>query len=66
MAVSDLGASAVARGWRAKLADALAPRIESSRLPVNAAQTRAVLGFGFLALSLRHLVDTVRLYRARR
>jgi hypothetical protein len=63
MALDDLGASATATGWRAKVADSVARRADASRLPLNDRQVRAALGLGFLALSVRHVVETVRHYR---
>jgi len=63
MSLSDLGASAAASGWRAKVTDAVARRLDASPGPLNERQVRAALGFGFLALSVRHLAETVRRYR---
>jgi hypothetical protein len=65
MALDDLGEAAAASGWRATVADNLARRVDASRLPVNDRQVRAALGFGFLALSVRHVVETIRHYRLR-
>ena len=65
MSLSDLGASAAASGWRAKVTDAAARRLDASPLPLNERQVRAALGFGFLALSVRHVAETIRRYRAR-
>jgi hypothetical protein len=65
MSLSDLGASAAASGWRAKVTDAAARRLDASQLPLNERQVRAALGFGFLALSVRHVAETVRHYRTR-
>jgi hypothetical protein len=65
MSLSDLGASATASGWRAKVTGAVARRLDSSSLPLNERQVRAALGFGFLALSVRHVAETFRRYRAR-
>jgi len=65
MSLSDLGASAASAGWRAKVTDAVARRLDASSLPLNERQARAALGFGFLALSVRHVAETVRRYRAR-
>ena len=65
MSLSDLGASAAASGWRAKVTDAAARRLDASQLPLNERQVRAALGFGFLALSVRHVAETIRRYRAR-
>ena len=65
MSIGDLGASAAAAGWRAKLTEAVSRRLGSSSLPLNERQVRAALGFTFLALSVRHVVETVRHYRAR-
>jgi hypothetical protein len=64
MSLSDLGASAAATGWRAKVTDALAGRLGASPLPLNDRQVRAAFGFGFLALSVRHVAETIRHYRA--
>ena len=63
MSLSDLGASAAASGWRAKVTDAVARRLDGSSLPLNERQVRAALGFGFLALSVRHVAETIRRYR---
>ena len=65
MSLSDLGASAAAAGWRAKVTDAVARRLGTSSVPLNERQVRAALGFGFLALSVRHVGETIRHYRAR-
>jgi hypothetical protein len=65
MSLGDLGASAVASGWRAKVTDAVAERLDASSVPLNERQVRAALGFGFLALSVRHVAETIRRYRAR-
>jgi hypothetical protein len=65
MSLGDLGASAAAAGWRGKVTDALAGRLGGSRLPLNERQIRAALGFAFLALSVRHVAETIRHYRAR-
>jgi hypothetical protein len=65
MSLSDLGASAAAAGWRAKVTGAVARRLDSSSLPLNERQVRAALGFGFLVLSVRHVAETFRRYRAR-
>jgi hypothetical protein len=65
MALPELGAAAAASGWRAKVSDAVATRVGASRLPLSEPQVRAALGFGFLALSLRHLAETLRHYRSR-
>jgi hypothetical protein len=63
MSLSDLGASAAASGWRAKATDAVARRLDASSVPLNERQVRAAVGFGFLALSVRHLAETIRHYR---
>ena len=42
-------------GWRAKVADAVAPR-----LPVDDTRARSLAGIAFLALSLRYIVRTFR------
>jgi hypothetical protein len=65
MALDDLGEAAAASGWRATVADGVARRVDSSPLPLNGRQVRAALGLGFLALSVRHVVETVRHYRLR-
>jgi hypothetical protein len=65
MSLSDLGASGAATGWRAKVTDAVARRLDASSMPLNERQVRAALGFGFLALSVRHVAETLRRYRAR-
>ena len=65
LSIGDLGASAAAAGWRGKLTDAVAGRLGASGLPLNERQVRAALGFAFLALSVRHVAETIRHYRAR-
>lgn len=59
MSLSDLGASAAASGWRAKVTGAVARRLDSSPVPLNERQVRTALGFGFLALSVRHVAEDV-------
>jgi hypothetical protein len=66
MSIGDLGASAAAAGWRGKLTDAVAGRLGGSSFPLSERQVRAALGFAFLALSVRHVAETIRHYRARR
>jgi hypothetical protein len=65
MALGDLGEAAAASGWRATVADKVARRVDASRLPLNDRHVRAALGFGFLGLSVRHVVETIRHYRLR-
>jgi len=59
MRVEDVGHAALA-GWRRRVADAVAPR-----LPVRDDAVRAAVGFLFLALTLKYLVDTAREIAAR-
>jgi hypothetical protein len=65
MALDDLGEAAAASGWRAKVAEAVARRVDASPVPLSGRQVRAGLGLGFLALSIRHVVETIRHYRPR-
>ena len=65
MSIGDLGVSAAAAGWRGKLTDAVAARLGASSFPLSERQVRAALGFAFLALSVRHVTETIRHYRAR-
>jgi hypothetical protein len=65
MSLSDFGASAAATGWRAKVTNAVAGRLGGSPVPLDEQHVRAALGFGFLALSVRHVAETIRHYRAR-
>ena len=60
----EVGEAAVAAGWRKKAADAVAPRVARSPLPVGESAARAVVGFVLLGLTLKYLVATMS--RARR
>ena len=62
--MKELGEAAVAQGWRKQAADALAPRVGRSRLPLRERQVRVVLGLALFAISLKYLGGT--LARARR
>ena len=60
MAVQQLGHSATSSGWRKKLADAVAPRVGESSLPLRERQVRTLLGLLLLASSIKYVVKTVR------
>jgi hypothetical protein len=60
MRVEEVGRAGLS-GWRKPVADAVAPRV-----PVRDDLVRAALGFLFLALSVKYLVDTARELKARR
>ena len=54
-----LGEAGTGHGWRKQVADrATAPL--ASRLPLGTREARALLGLGFLALSLSYLFRTFR------
>jgi hypothetical protein len=59
MKVQDVGDAAL-HGWKAKVADAAAPRV-----PVRDDYVRAAFGLLFLALSLSYLAKTARRLAAR-
>lgn len=59
MDVKALGEQGL-RGWRARVADAVAPRADRARIPVSGAQVRAALGVGFFAISLLYVAKTLR------
>jgi hypothetical protein len=54
-----LGEAATGHGWRKQVADAATSPL-AERLPVGRRETRALLGLGFIALSLAYLVRTIR------
>ena len=54
-----LGEAGTGHGWRKQVADRATDPL-ASRLPLGMRETRALLGLGFLALSLSYLVRTVR------
>jgi hypothetical protein len=58
MKVKDVGNAALV-GWREKAADPVA-----RRAPLRDDYVRAALGLVFLALTLRHLAETVRRLRS--
>jgi hypothetical protein len=60
MKVEDVG-NASLHGWKEKVADRVARRV-----PVRDDYVRAALGLVFFALSLRHVITTVRELAARR
>ena len=60
MKVEEVGHAALS-GWRKPVADAVAPRV-----PVRDDAVRAAIGFLFLALTVRYIVDVVRDLAARR
>jgi hypothetical protein len=60
MKVEEVGHAALS-GWRKPVADAVAPRV-----PVRDDAVRAAIGFLFLALTVRYIVDVVRDLLARR
>jgi hypothetical protein len=60
----SLAHAAAAEGWRRRVADVVAPRVDRSRLPLGEDDARALLGVVFLALTIRTIVKTLR--RARR
>jgi hypothetical protein len=45
-------------GWRAKIADLVAPRA-AKHGPISEAQARAIIGGAFFALSVYYVVSTV-------
>lgn len=47
------------RGWRASVANALAPQV-SKRTGISEGRARAAIGFAFLALSLLYIVKSGR------
>jgi hypothetical protein len=58
--VEEVGHAALS-GWRKPVADAVAPRV-----PLRDEYVRAAVGFLFLALAVKYLVDTARAIAARR
>jgi hypothetical protein len=60
MKVEEVGHAALS-GWRKPVADAVAPRV-----PLRDEVVRAVLGFLFLALTVKYVVDFARELAARR
>jgi hypothetical protein len=60
MKVEEVGHAALS-GWRKPVADAVAPRV-----PVRDDAVRAAVGFLFLALTVKYIVDVVRDLAARR
>ena len=60
MKVEEVGHAALS-GWRKSVADAVAPRV-----PARDDAVRAAIGFLFLALTLKYLVDFARDLAARR
>jgi len=60
MKVEEVGQAALA-GWRKPVAEAVAPRV-----PARDERVRAAIGFLFLALTVKYLVDVGRELAARR
>jgi hypothetical protein len=60
MKVEEVGHAALS-GWRKPVADAVAPRV-----PLRDDVVRAVVGFLFLALTVKYVVDFARELAARR
>jgi hypothetical protein len=60
MRVEEIGHAALS-GWRKPVADAVAPRV-----PLRDDVVRAVVGFLFLALTVKYVVDFARELAARR
>ena len=60
MRVEDVGHAALS-GWRKPVADAVAPRV-----PLRDDAVRAAVGFLFLALTVKYVVDFARKLAARR
>jgi hypothetical protein len=60
MRVEEVGHAALS-GWRKPVADAVAPRV-----PLRDDVVRAVVGFLFLALTVKYVVDFARELAARR
>jgi hypothetical protein len=58
MDVKTIGETALT-GWREKVADGVAGPA-SSRTPLDEEQVRALVGIGFLALSIVYVVSTIR------
>jgi hypothetical protein len=54
-----LGEAGAGHGWRKQVADHASDPL-ASRLPLGSREMRALLGLGFLALSLSYLVRTFR------
>ena len=46
-------------GWRGRVADTVAPPVARAT-PVNEEDVRAAVGFGFISLSVLHVVRTFR------
>jgi hypothetical protein len=65
MAVREVGEAAVAAGWRKKAADAVAPRVGRSPLPVRERDARAAVGLILFAMSAKYLWATISRARAR-
>jgi hypothetical protein len=64
MAVKEIGLAGTRdAGWRTKAADAVAPRVGRSSLPLREEQARAALGLLFLALSVKYVVSTLQKLR---
>lgn len=59
MVVKDVGEAAVAAGWRKKAADALAPRVAESPLPLRERDARVAIGLVLLALSVKYVAATI-------
>lgn len=47
-------------GWKGRVANTVAERADRARIPVSAAQVRAVLGVAFFTTSLLYVVKTLR------
>jgi hypothetical protein len=60
----ELGNQAL-QGWRKKVADAAAPRL-AERTRAREQDVRAAFGLVFLALTVRHLVVTLRHFASSR
>ena len=60
MKVEEVGQAALS-GWRKPVADAVAPRV-----PLRDDAVRAAVGFLFLALTVKYVVDVARELAARR
>ncbi len=58
MVGEKLGRAAVSSGWRASVADKLAPRV-ANRTPLSADDVRILLGLAFVGVSGYYLVRTL-------
>jgi hypothetical protein len=59
MATATRAAQAGLQGWRAKVADGIAPPV-AQRTPLSEEQVRALIGGAFLVLSIVYVVNALR------